>query len=112
MSKKTDKVLFLRKGVRFAMKYIADDNATVLFKGRPTVAGLVRSLADGKWFRPDLADIPFCSLEDKGDKKYSQVTVDGETHKNLCKIAVELGFATLEDMLEDFSTGIWELKEE
>ena len=108
----TKRLLFLRKGVRFSMKYIADDNIKVFPNEKPTVAGLVMSIAEGKWFRPDLTDVAFRSLDDKGDGKYSQVSVSSDTYGKLCKVAVNIGFNTIEDLLEDFSTGIWEVIEE
>lgn len=107
--KKEQKLIFLRKGVRSAMESIAEDNATVLATNRVTVAGVVRSIAAGKWFRPDLNDVPFVSLGDVGESKASQVSVDMETYGKLCKIAVDIGFASIEALFEDFAAGAWEV---
>lgn len=106
------RLVTLRKGVRFALKQLSEDNLEIMPKGKASVAGVIKTLAEGKWFRPDLTDVPFCGLTDKGDDKASHVQVHIDVYDKLCKIAVNLGFDSLASMLEDFAGGVWELAEE
>lgn len=103
--------VFLRRGVRTLLGDIAASYG-LLYQNRPSVAMVLRTIAEGCWKRYTVADVSAKPLRttyrrfDEGSQTY----VTEATKTQLIQLQKKLGFSSVEELIEDFvASNCWVL---
>lgn len=106
-NKKPRKNVFLRRGVRSVLSAQADKLGMRSNRG-PSVPCLLRAIAERRWSRPHVKNRPIKTLSAGPLENESQAGVELETYYALATLSKELGFDSIQEMLEDFAAEAWD----